>query len=71
MVTTGMPQEERPMIQLDDGESNRLHAIWSRSGKRLILSVAPQGTWDQAGQVELDAEQAEQLRAFLAETLSR
>jgi len=65
-----MPKEEHPVIQLDDGESNRLHAVWSRSGKRLIVSVAPGGKWDSAAQVELGAEQAEELRAFLAETIS-
>jgi hypothetical protein len=61
-----MPDEQRPVIELDDGESNRLHAVWSRSGKRLILTVAPRGKWHEAGQVELDSEQGEQLRAFLS-----
>lgn len=65
-----MPQhEERPVIELDDDASNRLHAVWSRSGKRLIVTVVPRGRWHRAGQVELDSEQAQQLHAFLAETL--
>jgi len=62
--------EERPAIELDDGANNRFHAVWSRSGKRLIVSVAPRAQWHEARQVELDAEQAEQLKAFLAETLA-
>jgi hypothetical protein len=64
-----MPDEERPLIQLDDGERNRLHAVWSRSGKRLIVTVAPRGKSHEAGQVELDHEQVRELQAFLAETL--
>jgi hypothetical protein len=66
-----VPKEERPVIQLDDGESNRLHAGWSGSGKRLIVSIAPRGRWHEEVQVELDAEQAERLKVFLAETLPR
>jgi hypothetical protein len=65
-----MPREERPVISLDDGERNQLHATWSRSGKRLIVTVRS-GKGHEAGQVELDSEQAEQLRAFLSETLPR
>jgi hypothetical protein len=63
--------EERPAIQLDDGESNRLEAIWSRSGSRLIVSIVPHGKvgleWHMVGQVELTPEQVDELRRFLAQ----
>lgn len=65
-----MARDERPTIRLEDGENNLLHAGWSRSGKRLIVSVVPRGRWHEHGQVELNAEQAEQLRTFLADTLA-
>jgi hypothetical protein len=58
---------DQPVIQLDDGESNRLHAVWSRSGKHLIVTIAPHGEWHRAGQVELSHEQVESLHAFLAQ----
>jgi hypothetical protein len=60
--------DDQPAIQLDDGEGNRLHAVWSRSGKRLIVSVAARGKWDAAGQVELTSDQVAALRDFLAES---
>jgi hypothetical protein len=59
--------KNQPVIQLDDGESNRLHAVWSRSGKHLIVSIAPRGQWDWTGQVELTTQQVERLHAFLAQ----
>ena len=59
--------DDQPAIQLDDGESNRLHAVWSRSRKHLIVSVAPRANWGSAGQVELTPEQVATLRDFLAE----
>jgi hypothetical protein len=52
---------------LEDAESNLLHAIWSRSGRRLVVSIAPRGRWHEAGQIELDHEQVEELRSFLVE----
>jgi len=58
---------EQPVIQIDDGESNRLHVVWSRSGKHLIVSIARGGEWDGAGQVELTPAQVEELRDFLAQ----
>ena len=54
---------ERPVLRLDDDERKFLHAAWSRSGRRLIVSVGR--SWDEAGQVELTPEQAERLAAFL------
>jgi hypothetical protein len=60
--------DDQPAIQLDDRQSNRLHAVWSRSGKRLIVSVAARGKWDAAGQVELTSDQVATLRDFLAKS---
>jgi hypothetical protein len=60
--------DEQAALQIDDGQSNRLHAVWSRSGKHLILSVAARGKWDSASQVELTPEQVGKLRDFLAES---
>ena len=54
---------ERPALRLDDDERRYIHATWSRSGKRVIVSVGR--SWDSAGQVELTPEQAERLGAFL------
>jgi hypothetical protein len=62
-----VPNEERPAIQLDDDDRNCLHAGWSRSGKRLIVSVVPRGRWHDASQIELDPAQVERLKEFLAE----
>jgi hypothetical protein len=56
-------ESERPALRLDDDEQKFLHATWSRSGKRVIVSVGR--SWDEAGQVELRPEQAKRLAAFL------
>jgi hypothetical protein len=56
-------QTERPALRLDADERNFLHATWSRSGKRVIVSVG--ASWDEAGQAELTPEQAKRLAAFL------
>jgi hypothetical protein len=60
--------DDQPAIQLDDEEKNRLHAVWSRSRRHLIVSVAPRARWDSASQVELNPDQVAMLRDFLAET---
>lgn len=51
------------MLRLDDDERKFLHATWSRSGKRVIVTVGRSG--DAAGQVELTPERAKRLAAFL------
>ena len=56
-------KSRRPAIRLDDDERKFLSAVWSRSGKRVIVSVGR--SWDEAGQIELTPEQAERLAAFL------
>jgi hypothetical protein len=61
--------EERPVLEIKDGDKNRLHAGWSRSGKRLILSILRRGKWDDVGQVELTPAQVEELKTYLEETL--
>lgn len=63
-----MSKDERPVIEFEDGEGNHLHATWSRSWKHLILSVRRSGRWGETSQIELDAEQLEQLGAFIEET---
>ena len=57
------PNAVRPVLRLDDDELKFLHATWSRSGKRVIVSVGK--SWDSAGQVELTPAQAERLAVFL------
>src|SRR4051812_3203489 len=59
---------DREVVQLDDDEGGRLHATWSRSGKRLILTVHRRADW---GQGELRPEQVAELAAFLAEPRPR
>jgi hypothetical protein len=59
-----MAEVERRPITIDD-EGRCLHAIWSRSGKRLIVTVT---TSKAHAQVELRREQAEALVEFLSET---
>jgi hypothetical protein len=67
-----MPKEEGLTFQLDDADGNRLHAIWSRSGRRLIISLFSQrGGFESKGQAELTHDQVEQLSAFLAESKPR
>ena len=60
----GMARQWRSDSVKFEGDDNKfIHAVWSRSGKRVIISV---GTWDPAGQVELAPDQAEDLARFLA-----
>jgi hypothetical protein len=63
-----MPREERRSIQLDGDERDRLETGWSRSGKRLIVTVWKRDQW---AQVELEPAQVEELARFLAETVAR
>jgi hypothetical protein len=56
-------ESARPALRLDDGERNFLHAGWSRSGKRVIVSVGK--SWGEAGQIELTPDQAKRFAAFL------
>jgi hypothetical protein len=41
-----------------------------RSGKHLIVSVAPRGSWDRAGHIELTPEQVATVRQFIDETIA-
>jgi hypothetical protein len=36
---TLMAKRDTPPVIVEDAEGNQLHLIWSRSGKRLIVSV--------------------------------
>jgi hypothetical protein len=64
-----VPRDDRRAIQLDDDEHGRLHAVWSRSGKHLIVT-ATTDTWDQIMPVELQPDQVNGLIAFLADTVA-
>jgi hypothetical protein len=58
-----MAEPARHPITIDDDEGRRLHAKWSRSGKRLIVTV----TTSQAhAQVEMTPQQLAALAAFLS-----
>ena len=57
-----MTDDEPSVIELEDAESNRLHATWSRSRKHLIVTVMKR---DCHAQVELTSEQVEALMNFL------
>jgi hypothetical protein len=63
-----MPKEDRAAIKLDGREQDQLDATWSRSGKRLIVTVTRRGQW---AQVELEQGQVETLNRFLAETVAQ
>ena len=58
-----MTKPERPTVLIEDAERKFVHATWSRSGKRVILSVGR--SWGDGGQVELTPDQASDLAAFL------
>jgi hypothetical protein len=64
-----MAKQERSGVRLEDAEGNLFEAVWSRSGKRLIVSVTPRGSWDGAGQVELTPEQLTAVRQFIDATI--
>jgi hypothetical protein len=57
-----MASEERPTIRLADDEGGEFYAIWSRSGKRLIVTVDRRG---QHAQVELRPDQVAELARYL------
>jgi hypothetical protein len=59
-----MTSDERPIIRLADDEGGELYAIWSRSGKRLVVTVDRGG---QYGQVELRPEQVVELARYLTD----
>ena len=59
-----MIAEDRKTIQFEDDEGGRFDAVWSRSGKRLIVTLKRRGQW---AQVELRPEQVEDLARFLSD----
>jgi hypothetical protein len=54
---------DQPSMKITDDEGSFIHAGWSRSGKRVILSVGQ--TWDDSKQVELRPHEARELAEFL------
>jgi hypothetical protein len=63
-------KHERRDLRIEDAEGNLFDAVWSRSGKHLIVTVAPRGDWDRAGQIELSPEQLASVRQFIDETIA-
>jgi hypothetical protein len=55
---------DRETIRFEDDEGGRFDAVWSRSGKRLIVTVKRRGEW---AQVELRPEQVDDLARFLSD----
>jgi hypothetical protein len=63
-----MPKDARRALHLDDDENGRVHAVWSRSGKHLIVTATTH-RWEELMQVELRPDQVRGLIDFLAETV--
>jgi hypothetical protein len=61
-----MPKDAYNRLSLDDSDGWRLEAVWSRSGKRLGVSVSKPGDYRQ---MELTPDQVRELIDFLAQTL--
>jgi hypothetical protein len=59
-------QADRPAIKVTGEEDQILHATWSRSGKNMVLTVAPNRHSDDFQQVLLSTTQAADLARFLA-----
>jgi hypothetical protein len=59
-----MTSDERPIIRVADDEGGELYAIWSRSRRRLIVTVDRRG---QHAQVELRPEQVVELARYLTD----
>ncbi len=57
---------ERPSIRIEGDDHRFIDAQWSRSWKRLIITVRRGGDWDTAQQVELTPEQVQELASFLS-----
>ncbi|WP_205696314.1 hypothetical protein [Conexibacter sp. SYSU D00693] len=57
-----MGTDPRPVTEFEDDEGSKLHATWSRSGKRLIVTVERRRQW---AQVELRPEEAAELARWL------
>jgi hypothetical protein len=60
-----MSKVDTARVTLDDADGRRLHAVWSRSGKRLGVSVLAGHGYHQ---MELRPDQVQKLVDFLVET---
>ena len=65
-----MPEDVRVAIELDDDEDGRVHAVWSRSGKHLIIHRHTRQR-SEPMQVELRPDQVSQVIEFLSESVER
>ncbi len=65
-----MAKADHDAIQFDDQERHRLHLVWSRSGKHLIVTACTD-RWEDPHQVELTPDQVSHLIVFLTDTLDR
>ena len=63
-----MPKQGRESITLNGAEGDQLNAIWSRSGRRLIVTVRKRDQW---AQVELRPDQVDTFARFLAEKVAQ
>lgn len=60
-----MADFERDVLVADDDEGGRLNATWSRSGKRLIVTVSKRAD---CAQVELSRADVERFARFLSDS---
>jgi hypothetical protein len=63
-----MPKDSRQAIELDDDDDRRLYAVWSRSGKRLIVTATTR-RWAEPMYVELRPARVRELIDFLSQTV--
>jgi hypothetical protein len=63
-----MAKDARCAFQLDDDEDGRPHAVWSRSGKHLIVTATTH-RWSELIRVELRPDQVREPIHFLVETV--
>jgi hypothetical protein len=60
-----MAKRDRESVWLDGDEGDRLHAVWSRSGKRLIVTIWKRGY---PTQIELPPAELDKLTRFVVKS---
>jgi hypothetical protein len=61
-----MPEQTRSSIEMYDDDGTRFSAVWSRTGKRLIVEIVPHMSWHPGAATELRDADVEELSRFLA-----